>query len=133
MTCLLPYLLQERCIVLSFGWIIESLTVNHFVVACKVIFIWSIYHKSMFGGGIKWSYFSLRHWLNLFFLFWSCSRMNTSSFLKWTTSHFRKCNSKSGKYTDLCQYPLTVPGGIIFHFVCCQPDCDHFSSMPNSN
>ena len=41
-------------------------------------------------------------------------------------------SSRNGKYTDLCQYPLTVPEGMLIQFICCPRDSDHFSSIPNS-
>ena len=39
---------------------------------------------------------------------------------------------RNGKYTDFYQYSLTVSKRILFKFICCPHDSDHFSSISNS-
>ena len=77
-------------------------TVNHFVVAYKVIFVWLAYHRSMLVvvqhgliglSGIGWAcllYFDHAGG-------WKCIVYNVSSFSNWAMLYFRKCNTEQLK------------------------------------
>ena len=137
--------------------------VNHSAVAYKVIFISLIYHGSMLAEAyydpislshISWAYlvYSLffflfvdfitfsqcfLYWLSLFILISSCSITtlvhNCRLFLTERVLISANARSRNGKYTDLCQYFLTVSEGRLFRFTCCSNERDHFSSTQNSS
>ena len=52
--------------------------------------------------------------------------------LSLTERGFISANAKVSKYTDLCQYSLTVSEGMLFQFICYPQDHDYFSTIPYS-
>ena len=112
-------------------------TVNHFVVAYKVIFVWLAYHRSMLVvvqhgliglSGIGWAcllYFDHAGG-------WKCIVYNVSSFSNWAMLYFRKCNTEQLKICWSLPIFLNYFEGMLFQFICCLYDCDYFSSLLNS-
>ena len=89
--------------------------------------------------GLAWSGFFVRHYLSSFILF-SSGSITTSGMnqLRWKYDLFPwlkwgfilvNATSRNNKYTDLCQYCLTVSEGMLFWLIYC-PQC-HGSFISN--
>ena len=96
-------------------------TVNH--CRTQMYFIWQIYHGSTLVHNII--PFLFQTLVELVYLFLIMLEDELVEFIMYplflTERVFIAANaiSRNGKYTDLCQYSLTVSEGELFQFICC--------------